>query len=58
MLSLQFAFPGLAQVPCAICGHPRSFHLNLEASCNVFCGCKHWTAPVGWDQLNTYFLAQ
>jgi hypothetical protein len=57
MNAKQFAFPGIAQVPCAICGHPRTIHHDLEGSCNVFCGCKRWIAPVGWELLSTdYFV--
>jgi hypothetical protein len=51
MRFLPFAFPGLAQVPCAICGHPHSFHHNLDGPCNALCGCKRWTEPVGFGLL-------
>lgn len=51
MLSMDFAFPGLVQFACAVCGHPRGFHRDPEGGCSVFCACKRWTAPVGWDLL-------
>jgi hypothetical protein len=52
MLSRQSAFPGLAQVACEACGHPRGIHCNPEGACSVFCGCKRWTAPIWWILLN------
>ena len=54
MLSMpEFAFPGLAQVPCQNCGHPRGIHRHLGAgSCNPFCGCVMWIAPGEWDLHN------
>jgi hypothetical protein len=52
MLSTQLVFPGLAQVPCAFCGHPRGIHRNSEGACSVFCGCRRWTPPAWWDLLN------
>jgi len=52
MLSKLLAFPGLAQVACAGCGHPRGIHYNSEGRCSVFCGCKRWTSPDWWDLLN------
>jgi hypothetical protein len=51
MLSMQYAFPGLAQAPCAVCGHARGIHHDSEGPCSVFCGCTRWTAPVWWDLL-------
>jgi len=51
MFISPYPFPDLVQSPCAICGHTRSIHHDLEGSCNALCGCKRWTAPVGWDLL-------
>lgn len=53
MLSMRLAFPGLVQVPCSGCGHPRGIHSDSEGPCSVFCGCKRWTPPVWWDLLNS-----
>lgn len=52
MLSTQYAFPGLAQAPCAVCGHARGIHRDAEGPCSVFCGCTRWTAPVWWDLIS------